>query len=193
MRLNSSCLYCEGCKGLIQNLLLLQMKKLDGVATDHLVFFRFRHADKVSFNNIHGVGPVGFLMRKVRAPDQAIDIDLVAQLDPDPVELKSPKAMLTDIFARQTGQRLETEQALGPANVAIITDVGPLQEKGNPPNLVFGEEDSQVGKAVEQAGQNPLNRGHRAVSPNGSKAAHLVHEIVSEFFHQLFGFVRILE
>src|SRR5262245_19540482 len=91
-----------------EELRLRQMKKLDGVTADHLVFFRFRHAGEVSFNNIHGVGPVGFLMRKVRAPDQAIDIDLVAQLDPDPIELKSPKAMLADVLARPTVQRLET-------------------------------------------------------------------------------------
>src|SRR5262245_2011003 len=91
-----------------EELRLRQMKKLDGVAADHLVFFRFRHADKVSFNNIHGVGPVGFLMRKVRAPDQAIHIDLVTQLDPDPIELESPKAMFADVLARQTVQRFET-------------------------------------------------------------------------------------
>src|SRR5262245_16008641 len=120
------------------------MKKLDGVAADHLIFFRFRHAGKVSLYHTHGFGPVGLLMRKIRAPDQAINIDLVAQLDPDPIKLESPKTMLTDVLARRTVQRLETQQALGPANVAIITHVGRLQKKGNPPDLVFGEENLQL-------------------------------------------------
>src|SRR5262245_4246101 len=85
----------------------LQMKKLDGVAADHLIFFRFRHAGEVSLYHTHRFGPVGLLVWKIRAPDQSIDIDLVAQLDPDPIELESPKTMLTDVLARRTLQRLE--------------------------------------------------------------------------------------
>src|SRR5262245_32943131 len=133
------------------------MKELHSIAADHLIFFQFRHTGEVSFNNVHGFGPVGFLMRKIRAPDETIDIDLVAQLNADSIELKSPQAMRADVLARQTAQRFETEQALRPSDVAVIAHVRRLQEKGNPADLILGEEDPQVGKAIEQPRQDPLN------------------------------------
>ena len=79
---------------------LCQMKKLDGVAADHFVFFRIGHAGEVSLDNAHGFGPVGFLMRKIGAPDQPIDVDFVAQLNPDAIELKTPQAVLANVLAR---------------------------------------------------------------------------------------------
>src|SRR5262245_26831527 len=90
-----------------EELRLLQMKKLDGIAADHLVFFRFRHAGEISLYHTHGFGPVGLLMWKIRAPDKPIDVDFVAQLDPDSIELEPPETMFTDVFARRTLQRLE--------------------------------------------------------------------------------------
>jgi hypothetical protein len=68
-----------------------------------------------------------------------------------------------------------------------------LQKKGNPPNLIFGKENAQGGKAIKQSRQNPLNRSHRAVSSDGPETPHLVHQIVIKFFHQLVRFLRILE
>src|SRR4030095_4417096 len=163
--------------------ILCQTKKLHSVAADHLIFFRFWHAGEVSLYHPHGCGPAGFLVGKIRAPDETIDIDLVAQLNADSIELKSPQTMLADVLARQTAQRFETEQALRPSDVPVIAHVRRLQEKGNPADLIFGEEDPQVGKAVQQTRQDPLNRGYRTVSPDRSKTSHLVHQIVTEFFH----------
>ena len=56
---------------------LYEMEELDGVTANHFVFFIFRHAFEVSFDDAHGIGPVGFLMRKVGSPDQMIEVDPV--------------------------------------------------------------------------------------------------------------------
>ena len=77
------------------------MKEFHGVAADHFMFLCRWHAGKISFNNAHGFGPVRFLVGKIRAPDKTIDVDLVAQLDANPVELKPPKAMLADVLSWQ--------------------------------------------------------------------------------------------
>src|SRR5512132_2428321 len=118
-------------------------------------------------------------MRKIRAPDETIDVDLVAQLNTDPIELKAPQAMLANVLARQTAQRFEAEQALGPSDVTVIAHVGRLQKKGDPPDLIFGKEDAQCGKAIKQSRQNPLNRGHRAVATDGPEAPHLVYQVLT--------------
>lgn len=51
-------------------------------------------AGKVSVHDLQRLGPVGFLMGEVGAPHQAIDVNLVAWLDTDAVELKTPKKVL---------------------------------------------------------------------------------------------------
>src|SRR4029077_4032002 len=159
------------------------MKEFYGVAADHFVFLYRWHAGEVSFNNPHGFGPVRFLVGEIRAPDKTIDIDLVAQLDANPIELKPPKAMLADVLARQGTERFEAEQALGPPDMAIVAHVRCLEEKGNPADLVLGKEDPQAGKPIEQAGQDTLNGGHRAIATDWTKSAYLIAKVMSYFFH----------
>jgi hypothetical protein len=128
------------------------VKKFRRVAADHFVFFFFRHAGKVFLDDLQRLGPVGFLVRKIRAPHQSIDVDLVAQLDADPVELKPPVALFADVFARRTAERFEAEQTLRPTMMAVVAHVGGLQEKGNPADLVLCEENAEGREAVEETG-----------------------------------------
>ena len=79
----------------------MQTEKLHGVAADHFMFVRFRHPGKVFVDDLERVGPVGFLVRKVGAPQQLVNADFMAQLDADAVELKPPETMLADVFARR--------------------------------------------------------------------------------------------
>src|SRR5712692_8148598 len=99
------------------------MKKLYGVTAHHLVLFLLRHAGEISFDHIHGLGPVRLLVRKIGAPDKTIDINLVAQLDANPIELKTPQTVLADVFARGPRQRPEAQKSLRPTIMAIITHI----------------------------------------------------------------------
>jgi len=132
-------------------------------------------------------------MGKVRAPHQTIDVDLVAQLDADAVELKAPVKMLAYIFAGRPSEWFEPEQPFGPTVMAILAHVGGLKKKRNPADLVFGEEDAQGWKPIEESGQDPLYRSHRAVAAHRTETAHLIDQIVGDFAHDLFGFPGVLE
>jgi hypothetical protein len=35
-------------------------------------------------------------VQKIKTPDETVDVDFVAQLDADPIELKAPEAVLAD-------------------------------------------------------------------------------------------------
>ena len=89
-------------------------------------------------------------MGKVGAPHQTGDVDLVTQLDADAVELKAPIEILADVFAGRAFHRFQSKQAIGPVMVAVITDVGALQEERNPANLILGEKDTQSRKSIEE-------------------------------------------
>src|SRR6266508_3941096 len=115
------------------------MEKLDGVAAHHSAFFVFGYAGEILVDDFQRLGPVGLLMGKVGAPHQPVDVDLVAQLDTDPVKLKAPQAVLANVFTGQMAERLEAEQALGPAMVAVVANVGALQKEWNPADLILGE------------------------------------------------------
>ena len=128
------------------------MEEIDGIAAHHFVFFILRYAGEIPFDNREGFRPVGFLVRKIRAPDEMVDVDLVTQLDADAIELKPPQAMLAYVFARWTAEGLEAEQAFGPPDMTVVAHVRCLQEKGDPANLIFGEEYPQVRKTIEEPG-----------------------------------------
>jgi len=81
-----------------------------------------------------------------------IDLNLVAQLNADAVELKAPKKVLAHVVARRSLQWFKPEQALGPAMVALVAHVRGLEEEWNPADLILGEEDSEGGETIEQAG-----------------------------------------
>src|SRR6185295_9970312 len=122
-----------------------------GVAANHLVLFWVRHAGEIFVDDLQRVGPVGLLMGKIGTPHQAIDVDFVAQLDADAVELKPPIKIFANVFTRRTLQRFQPEQAIGPTMMAIIAHIGALQKKWNPTDLIFGKEDTQARKTVEQS------------------------------------------
>src|SRR2546428_2994993 len=116
---------------------LCQAEEIDRVAAHHLVLLVRRHAGEIFFNNAYGIRPVGFLVRKIGAPDEAIHVHFVAQLDPDPIELKAPEAMLADVFAWRAAQRLKSQKALGPPVMAGLTPLRPPPEGKEPAQFGF--------------------------------------------------------
>ena len=127
------------------------MEKVDCVAANHFMFFRVRHAGEVLVDDAQRLGPVRLLMWKIGAPHEAIDIDLVAQLDADAIELKAPVEIFANEFTGRTAERLQPEQTMSPVMMAVITDIGALQEEWNPADLVFREEDTELRKAIEES------------------------------------------
>src|SRR5215510_7598994 len=121
-------------------------------------------------------------MRKVRTPDQVVDVDFVPQLDSDPIKLESPQAMRSNVLARRTRERLEAEKPLRPTIVAVVADIGRLQEKRNPPDLVLCKEDAQTRETVEDTGEHPLRRSNGTAATRGAEPAHLFHNPVNDLF-----------
>src|ERR1700756_2114999 len=77
--------------------------------------------------------------------------------------------------------------------MAVITHVSRLEKKRNPTDLILREKNLQFGKPIKESRQDPLNRSHRAISSHGAEAPHLIHQVVGELFHCLFGFLRVSE
>ena len=84
--------------------------------------------------------------------------------------------MLQQVLARRTRQRLEAQLVLRPVPVALVADVGALQEERYPPDLVLGEQYLEGWEAVEEAGQCPLDGGHRSAALDGTEPRHLLRE-----------------
>ena len=78
-------------------------------------------------------------MWKVGTPHEPVNVNLVAQLDADPVELETPVTIFADVFARRTTHGFQSKQSIGPAMVAIVTNVSALQKERNPADLIFRE------------------------------------------------------
>src|SRR5439155_22599157 len=74
-----------------------------------------------------------------------------------------------------------------------ITHVGFLQKERTPADLIFGKENFEFWKTVEQAGQDPLNRGHRTIASNRPETTDLIHQILAELFHHLVRLLWVLE
>src|SRR5215510_1434698 len=124
-------------------------------------------------------------MRKVRTPDQVVDVDLVAQLDSDAIKLETPQTMRANVLARQTRERLEAEKPLRPAIVAVVADIGRLQEKRNPADLVLCKKDTQTRKTVEKTREHPLCGSNGTAAARGPEPAHLFHNPVNDLVRQL--------
>lgn len=71
--------------------------------------------------------------------------------------------------------------------MAVITHIRGLKKKWNPADLILGKENSQGGEAIEQSREHPLHGCHGAVAAHRSETAHLIDEIVGQFFHDFSG------
>ena len=81
---------------------------------------------------------------------------MLAFLDRDPLVLHAEIDVVADIMARQLLQRLEAEIFLGPAEMALIPEVGVLKPEWNPAEPRLGKEDLELRIALEDAGEDQL-------------------------------------
>src|SRR5215467_1733382 len=138
-------------KRAIQELNLGQAEEIRRVLHGHLAHLVSGHAPEVVLQHLMRFWPVGFLVREVVRPDQAIDVQVMTVVDARAVALEPPIEIFIDQLAGLAGKRLDTVVALGPADVAVIACVGHLHEVRNPADRVLGKEDAEFRKALEHA------------------------------------------
>ncbi len=95
-------------------------------------------------------------MREVGGEHDAVDANMLAFLHGHPFVLHAEIDVLANIMARQFLQWLEAEIFLGPAEVALVPQIGVLEPERDPTEAGLSEEDLQFRKAFEYAGENQL-------------------------------------
>ena len=96
-------------------------------------------------------------MREVGREHDALDVDVVTQLDRDALDvLQAERDVPAHVVARPPRQPLDVQQALRPVAVALVPVVGLLHPERYPAEARLGEEDSEVRQAIEDAGHDQL-------------------------------------
>src|SRR5258706_14633536 len=101
-------------------------------------------------------------MRKIRWPHDPVDADFVTQFHADAIFEKSPVGVFFEIFAWLALELRQTEHPFGPKMVGFIFLIDLLAEIGQPADIIFGPVNLQLGKAIEDAGDDQLAYFHRA-------------------------------
>src|SRR5437762_8564747 len=128
------------------------MEKLDGVAGPDPALLLFRDVGVDLFDDWPGIGPLVLDMREVGREHNAVDANMLALLDRDPLVLHAEIDVVTHVMARQFFERVEAEIFLRPSEVALVPQIHMLEPERDPAEAGLGEEDLQPRMALEHAG-----------------------------------------
>src|SRR5215470_8614126 len=129
-------------------------------------------------------------MWEIGRKHDAVNPDMLALLDRDPLVLHAEIDMLSYIVARQFLQRLEAEIFLGPAEVALIPKIGVLEPEWHPAEACFREKDLQFREPFEYAGKDELRNADRR---RQAEIADPFEEGPPQSLHDFGDFFRIAE
>ena len=143
-----------------------ELEERQHVARGDLEGLGRRHAGKEPLRERARVRPVALDVREVRREHDVVHAHVVTQLDGHALDvLHAEVDVLADVVARALLERLEVEQPRGPVAVPLVPVVRLLHPERHPAESRLGEEDPEIGKAIEDAGQDHLGEAHGRCGP----------------------------
>src|SRR5207248_8580389 len=117
-----------------------ELEELDGVAGPDLALVGFRDIGVDLVDDRPRVRPFVLDVREVGREHDAVDADMMAFLDRDPLVLHAEIDVLAHIVARQFFERLEAEIFLRPAEMALVPQIHMLEPERDPAEAGLGKE-----------------------------------------------------
>src|SRR5215470_4139386 len=167
---------------------VVQVEEVEHVAGGDLVGFVLRHPREEPFCERARVRPVALDMGKVRSEHDALHAHVVAQLHGHALHVLDAEGdVLADVLAWPQSKRLEVQEPFGPMPVPLVPVVRLLHPERHPAEARLGEEDPELGQAVEYTAKREL--GHAQ-----ERQRHPVHDLPGpELLEHLGIGARVLE
>src|SRR5438552_3817529 len=121
-----------------------QLVKARGVLADDLALLLLRDPHELVEHGPHRVGPVGLDVGIIGGPEDVLDAEVVAALEPEPVGDEGGVDILAEVLARHP-----LEMALDMPALAEVVVIDRLEEEGDPADAGLDRHDLTARELLE--------------------------------------------